>query len=131
MLLPGLYACLTVTTDSHLPQSWPSALLTYQVAAVQREMEVVQGNSPSMEQNGEGSVGAQADEAWAAAGSRNNSVIQDLFLGQCQSTLQCHHCGAVSLMRENVMDLSLPLPEKFNQGSTCTIQVKNASLLEV
>lgn len=92
---------------------------------------MAQGNCPFMEQKGEGSVSAQADEAWAAAGSRSNSVIQDIFTGQCQSTLQCCHCGAVSRMWEDFMDLSLPLPEKFNQGSTCTIQVKSASLLEV
>lgn len=92
---------------------------------------MVQGNPPVIEQEGEGSVSAQADEAREAPCSRSNSVIQDIFTGQCQSELQCCHCGGVSHTFDAFMDLSLPLPEKFNQGSTCTIQVTNVSLLEV
>lgn len=90
---------------------------------------MLQGKTPVMELKGEGLVSAQACEAREAAGSGSNSVIQDIFTGQSQSTVQCCHCGAVSHRFEEFMDLSLPLPEKLNQGSTCTIQVKNMSLL--
>ena len=86
----------------------------------------MKGKLPYKELKGEGSVSAQADEAWEHARSRSSSVIHDVFTGQFQSTLQCSQCSATSYKFEEFMDLSLPLPHKSNSKSVCTIQVKHA-----
>ena len=81
---------------------------------------------PYKELKGEGSVSQQADEAWEYAHSRSSSVIQDIFAGQLQSTLQCPDCHAESHTFDEFMDLSLPLPQQGGlrrRTSSCTIQV--------
>lgn len=93
---------------------------------VQIELNRVKGKPPYRELKGEGSLKAQADEAWDYAHSRSSSVIQDVFAGQLQSTLQCPACGALSHTFDEFMDLSLPLPQKSSlsmRRPTCTIQV--------
>ncbi len=85
------------------------------------------GKPAYKELKGEGTVSQQADEAWEYAHSRSNSVIQDIFAGQLQSTLECPACHAVSHTFDEFMDLSLPLPQQSGHslrgGKTCTIQV--------
>jgi len=87
----------------------------------------VHGKPAYKELKGEGTVSQQADEAWEYAHSRSNSVIQDIFAGQLQSTLECPACHAVSHTFDEFMDLSLPLPQQSGHslrgGKTCTIQV--------
>ena len=93
----------------------------------------MKGKAPYKELKGEGTVSQQADEAWEYAHSRSNSVIQDIFAGQLQSTLECPACHAQSHTFDEFMDLSLPLPQKASHslrgGSTCTIQVKHCAVL--
>ena len=98
---------------------------------MQTELNRVKGKPPYKELKGEGSVSAQANEAWDYAHSRSSSVIQDVFAGQLQSTLQCPACGTLSHTFDEFMDLSLPLPQKPSFGirtPTCTIQVRSPSL---
>lgn len=98
---------------------------------MQTELNRVKGKPPYKELKGEGSVKTQADEAWDYAHSRSSSVIQDVFAGQLQSTLQCPACGALSHTFDEFMDLSLPLPQESGlsvRSPTCTIQVKIPSL---
>lgn len=71
---------------------------------------------------GEGSDKAQADEAWDYARSWSSSLIEDLFAGQLQSTLQCPHCGNQSHSFSDFLDVSLPLPIGH---AACTIKVKH------
>lgn len=102
--------------------------------ALQTELNRVKVKPPYKELKGEGSVSQQADEAWEYAHSRSNSIIQDIFAGQLQSTLQCPHCHAESHTFDEFMDLSLPLPQQQGlrqRASSCTIQVAccTASLL--
>lgn len=100
---------------------------------LQTELNRVKGKIPYKELKGEGSVNAQADEAWNYAHSRSNSVIQDIFAGQLQSTLQCPACGALSHTFDEIMDLSLPLPQKPSlsvRSAACTIQVVSHSALK-
>ena len=99
------------------------------VVLLQTELNRVKGKPPYKELKGEGSLNAQADEAWDYAHSRSNSVIQDIFAGQLQSTLQCPACGALSHTFDEFMDLSLPLPQKAGlsvRSPTCTIQVRRS-----
>ena len=93
---------------------------------VQAETNMVEGMPPYKELRGEGSVSAQAEEAWQYARSRSKSVVGDLFTGQLQSTVQCPVCGACSHSFADFLDVSLPLPRKPGKGSTITIQVKCA-----
>lgn len=85
---------------------------------------MVTGAPPYKELKGEGSVGAQAEEAWQYARSRSTSIISDVFAGQFQSTLQCPVCGASSHTFDEFLDVSLELPEQLVKGSTITLQVK-------
>ena len=88
----------------------------------------MKGKPPYKELKGEGSVNAQAEEAWDYAHSRSSSVVQDIFAGQLQSTLQCPVCGALSHTFDEFMDLSLPLPQKPGlsvRTPSCTIQVNH------
>ena len=84
------------------------------------------GKPPYKELKGEGSVSAQAEEAWSYGQSRSRSVIQDIFAGQLQSTLQCPDCGTCSHTFDDFLDISLPLPCKSSHRAVCTIQVRNA-----
>lgn len=89
------------------------------------------GKLPYKELKGEGSAKAQADEAWEYVCSRSSSVIKDIFTGQSQSTLQCPHCAATSYKFEEFVHLSLPLPQKPNLKSVCTMQVKKPVVPEL
>ncbi len=95
----------------------------------------MRGKPAYKELKGEGTVSQQADEAWEYAHSRSNSVIQDIFAGQLQSTLECPACHALSHTFDEFMDLSLPLPQKSGHslrgGKTCTIQVGSVSCYAV
>lgn len=52
----------------------------------------------------------QADEAWQYARSWHDSFIDDIFMGQLVSSLQCQVCGFKSHCFDPFLDLSLPLP---------------------
>ena len=90
----------------------------------------MKGKHPFKELKGEGSVRAQAEEAWSYAQSRSRSVVQDIFAGQLQTTLQCPVCGTCSHTFNEFLDFSLPLPCKSSPSSVCTIQVSDAVLFE-
>lgn len=109
------------------PQHCPSGRVSNGgCVLLQTELNRVKGKPPYKELKGEGSINAQADEAWDYGHSRSNSVIQDIFAGQLQSTLQCPACGALSHTFDEFMDLSLPLPQTAGlsvRSPTCTIQV--------
>ncbi|DBA96007.1 TPA: hypothetical protein ACH3X1_001511 [Trebouxia sp. C0004] len=94
--------------------------------AMQTDLNRVRGKPAYKELKGDGTVSQQADEAWEYAHSRSSSVIQDIFAGQLQSTLECPACHALSHTFDEFMDLSLPLPQKSGHslrgGKTCTIQ---------
>ena len=95
-------------------------------ADVQAEMNRVKGKPLYRELRGQGSVAAQADEAWEYVQSRSNSVIHDLFRGQLHSTVQCPHCRVCSHQFDDFMDLSLPLPGHHSvgvRGHECSLQV--------
>ena len=76
------------------------------------------------ELKGEGSVEAQADEAWAQELSRSSSLVEDVFGGQLQDTLLCPDCGYERQRFEKFQELSLQLPKKIGQAA-CTLQVKH------
>ena len=54
--------------------------------------------------------------------------MQDMIVGQLQSTLQCPDCGTCSHTFDEFLDFSLPLPCKSSPSSVCTIQVSDAVL---
>ena len=89
-------------------------------------MNRVKGKPLYRELRGEGSISAQADEAWDCLQSQSNSLIQDLLGGQLQSTVQCPHCRACSHKFDGFMDLNLPLPGEASlsmRNRTCSLQV--------
>ena len=102
---------------------------------MQTELNRVKGKPPYRELKGEGSLAQQADEAWDYAHSRSSSVIQDVFAGQLQSTLQCPHCNGLSHTFDEFMDLSLPLPQKsgfsLRGRHSCTIQVVKDMIMTI
>jgi len=50
---------------------------------------------------------------WKRYISREQSVIQDLFVGQLRSTLTCSTCNHASVTFDPFWDLSLPIPSKL------------------
>ena len=79
------------------------------------ETNLVKGKHPLKELKGEGLVRAHTEEAWSYAQSRRRSVVQDIFVGQLQSILQCPDCGTCSHTFDGFLDLSLPLPCKSRE----------------
>ncbi|XBW37290.1 hypothetical protein QEN19_002872 [Hanseniaspora menglaensis] len=60
--------------------------------------------------NDQQKVAALANETWEKYKLRNDSVIQDLFVGLFKSTLICPDCKHVSVTFDPFNDLSLPIP---------------------
>tara|TARA_B100000609_G_C17153160_1_gene402021 strand:- start:97 stop:1110 length:1014 start_codon:yes stop_codon:yes gene_type:complete len=52
----------------------------------------------------------QAEEAWQYARSWHDSFVDDIFMGQLVSALECQVCGFTSHCFDPFLDLSLPLP---------------------
>ncbi|GAQ79937.1 Ubiquitin-specific protease [Klebsormidium nitens] len=59
-----------------------------------------------------------ARDAWSYHRSRHDSVIQDIFSGQLQSTVECLDCGLQSHCFDPFLDLSLPLPKAKNASDS-------------
>eukprot|EP00899_Mesostigma_viride_P029425 jgi/Mesvir1/9668/Mv12153-RA.1 len=62
--------------------------------------------------SGHGSPLEQGQEAWLHQLSRQDSVIQDIFGGQLQSTIVCQMCGKSSHCFDLFLDLSLQINKK-------------------
>ncbi|KAK9862043.1 hypothetical protein WJX84_009291 [Apatococcus fuscideae] len=86
---------------------------------LQAELNKNKVKPPYKELSGKGSVAEQAEEAWAYTRACNSSIIDDIFGGQLQSTIQCSNCQACSHCFEYFLDLSLPIPK---QRSSVTVQ---------
>ncbi|KXZ48162.1 hypothetical protein GPECTOR_30g258 [Gonium pectorale] len=68
------------------------------------------------ELQGKGSEEAQAAEAYAYARSWNDSIVDDIFGGLTQSTIQCHACQRLSHTFEPFLGLALPIPSPGSGG---------------
>eukprot|EP00899_Mesostigma_viride_P011015 jgi/Mesvir1/19915/Mv13186-RA.1 len=66
--------------------------------------------APYKELEGKGTTHDQAMEAWQYHRSRHDSVIQDIFCGQLQSTIECQKCHRRSHCFDPFLDLSIPIP---------------------
>lgn len=64
------------------------------------------------ELSGRGTETEQADAAAAYARSWHDSMIDDLFGGQLQSTLTCNTCGWQSHCFDPCLGVSVPIPKK-------------------
>jgi ubiquitin C-terminal hydrolase len=95
-------------------------------ALLQSECNRVQGKPQYKELSSHGSVLQQAAEAAAYARSWHDSLVDDLFGGQLQSTITCSTCGAQSHCFDPFLDLSVPLPRGKAQVS---LQVRVLSRL--
>lgn len=97
----------------HDSQEFLHALLN----GLQAELNRVKGRPRYKELEGRGSEQAQADEAWAYSRSWHDSVIDDVFGGQLQSTVECGRCGHRSHCFDPFLDLSVPLPRGARSSS--------------
>ncbi|WIA11761.1 hypothetical protein OEZ85_011855 [Tetradesmus obliquus] len=84
---------------------------------LQSECNRVQGKPQYRELSSHGSVLQQAAEAAGYARSWHDSLVDDLFGGQLQSTITCSACGAQSHCFDPFLDLSVPLPRGKAQMS--------------
>jgi ubiquitin C-terminal hydrolase len=65
------------------------------------------------------STGSEAEQAEAARAyqlSWHNSLVEDLFVGQLQSTVTCAGCGGTSHCFDPFYSLALPLPARKGGG---------------
>jgi ubiquitin C-terminal hydrolase len=54
-----------------------------------------------------------AEESWDKHKQRNDSTVEDLFLGQFKSTLVCPTCQETSVVFDPYMSISVPIPSKM------------------
>lgn len=73
-----------------------------------------------VELSGKGSEFEQAEAARAYQLSWHDSIVEDLFVGQLQSTITCGSCGVASHCFDPVYSLALPLPAR---GGPVSVQV--------
>jgi ubiquitin carboxyl-terminal hydrolase 2/21/ubiquitin carboxyl-terminal hydrolase 8 len=92
-------------------------LIAFHYPCLQSECNRVQGKPQYKELSSHGSVLQQAAEAAAYARSWHDSLVDDLFGGQLQSTITCSACGAQSHCFDPFLDLSVPLPRGKAQVS--------------
>eukprot|EP00775_Hariotina_reticulata_P007492 gene7492-7701_t len=78
---------------------------------LQTEGNRVPGKPRYRELSCKGSEASQAAEAAAYARSWHDSLVDDLFGGQLQSTVTCSSCGQRSHQFDPMLDLSVPLPK--------------------
>lgn len=90
--------------DKHVPAVLYCCLL-------QTEGNRVPGKPRYRELSSKGSEASQAAEAAAYARSWHDSLVDDLFGGQLQSTVTCSSCGQRSHQFDPMLDLSVPLPK--------------------
>jgi ubiquitin C-terminal hydrolase len=94
---------------------------------MQTELNRVKGKPRYQELKGVGTEEEQAAEAWEYARKWNDSVIDDIFGGLLQSTVECRSCQHPSNCFDKFLDLSIPIPSR----SSCTITDCLASFTEV
>jgi hypothetical protein len=82
----------------------------------------VRGKPEYRELPGTGSEAEQAEAARAYQLSWHNSIVEDLFVGQLQSTITCAGCGGTSHCFDPFYSLALPLPSK-KAGAPVPLQV--------
>ena len=76
----------------------------------------MKGKPQYKELQGKGTVQEQADEARAYARSWEDSLVDDVFGGQLQSTVTCTRCQRSSHCFDPFLDLSIPIPKKRTGG---------------
>jgi hypothetical protein len=84
----------------------------------------VPGKPSYRELTGKGSEAEQAEEARSYQLSWHDSVVEDVFVGQLQSTITCAACGGASHCFDPFYSLALPLPAK---GGPVAVQVNTGS----
>lgn len=57
----------------------------------------------------------KAEVSWNRAKKYEDSLIQDLFCGQLESSVRCQQCGHISTTFEMIWDLSIPVSPSGNQ----------------
>ncbi|KAI8468488.1 MAG: hypothetical protein J3K34DRAFT_477798 [Monoraphidium minutum] len=89
------------------------------LTALQSDCNRVRGKPSYRELSGKGSEAEQAEEARAYQLSWHDSIVEDTFVGQLQSTITCGACGGASHCFDPFYSLALPLPPK---GGPVTVQ---------
>lgn len=79
------------------------------------------------ELNSHGTVAQQAAEAAQYARSWHDSLVDDLFGGQLQSTITCSACSHASHCFDPFLDLSVPIPK--NKQVSLQVRLCGAALL--
>ena len=71
-----------------------------------------------------------AKRFWNYFVKRNNSIITDLFTGQCKSTTKCPFCQNVAITYETFNTLTLPIPDdNFLKQNKNNVQFKDTIIL--
>ncbi|GIL67582.1 hypothetical protein Vafri_20952 [Volvox africanus] len=78
--------------------------------ALQAECNRIRIKPVYRELQGKGSEEAQAAEAYDYARTWNDSIVDDIFGGLTQSTIQCHACKRLSHTFEPFLGLAVPIP---------------------
>ncbi|GLI66505.1 hypothetical protein VaNZ11_010332 [Volvox africanus] len=78
--------------------------------ALQAECNRIRVKPVYRELQGKGSEEAQAAEAYDYARTWNDSIVDDIFGGLTQSTIQCHACKRLSHTFEPFLGLAVPIP---------------------
>jgi len=76
------------------------------------ECNRVKGKPQYKELQGKGTVEEQAAEARSYARSWQDSLVEDVFGGQLQSTVTCRRCHRQTHCFDPFLDLSVPIPKK-------------------
>ncbi|GFR43244.1 hypothetical protein Agub_g4305 [Astrephomene gubernaculifera] len=84
---------------------------------LQSECNRITSKPTYRELQSKGSEEAQAAEAYAYARSWNDSLVDDIFGGLTQSTIQCHACKRLSHTFEPFLGLALPIPGSSSSSS--------------
>ncbi|KAG2435535.1 hypothetical protein HYH02_011829 [Chlamydomonas schloesseri] len=84
--------------------------------ALQSECNRITSKPVYKELQGKGSEEAQAAEAYAYARTWNDSIVDDIFGGLTQSTLQCLACKRISHTFEPSLGLAVPIPQAGADG---------------
>ncbi|GAX74474.1 hypothetical protein CEUSTIGMA_g1923.t1 [Chlamydomonas eustigma] len=90
--------------------------------ALQKETNRITTKPVYKELDGRGSVEEQAAEAWRYAKTWNDSVIDDIFGGLMQSTIQCQVCKKESHCFEPFLDLAIPIPSSASKNQAVSVQ---------
>ena len=73
-----------------------------------------------------------AKRFWNYFVKRNNSIITDLFTGQCKSTTKCPFCQNVAITYETFNTLTLPIPDdNFLKQNKNNVQFKDTIIFYI